>query len=301
LRYLSQIIKESKLLILDSAMGTELQCRAVDISLPLWSARALIDTPDIVRQIHIDNIDAGADIITTNTFRTQRRAFKKTGYLHDGHNFSETAKVFTKLAVDLAKEAVMITNDDVLIAGSVAPLEDCYRPDLVPDTDTLCTEHNEHILNLVDAGVDFLLAETMGSVREVSAVVNQIHQTGKEYCVSLLCRNDKELYSGEIIGDALKIAEKFSPVAVMINCIHPTKVESIIKSLKKITDLPLGVYANIGGIDHTEGSKFVKTVSVDQYYEFASSWKHMGVKIIGGCCGTNPDYIKKISRLKDRK
>lgn len=298
---LSQILKNSKLLILDSAMGTELQCRDADTSLPLWSARALFERPDTVRQIHIDNIDAGADIITTNTFRTQKRSFEKAGYQHEGLSYSETAKFFTKLAVDIAKEAVMITRDDVLIAGSVAPLEDCYKPDLVPDTDTLCTEHNEHILNLIDAGVDFLLAETMSTVREISAVVNQIHQTGKEYCISLLCRNDKELFSGESIGDAVKIAEKFSPDAILINCIHPVKAEAVLNSLKKLTDLPLGVYANIGEINNNEGNKFIKTITIDRYYEFASTWKNMGVKIIGGCCGTNPDYIKAISNLKKRK
>ena len=300
MKNLSQILKNSNVIILDSAMGTELQSRDIDISLPLWSARALIVKPDTVRQIHIDNIDAGADIITTNTFRTQRRTFEKAGYKHEGLNFDGTARELTKIAVDLAKEAVLITNDNVLIAGSVAPLEDCYRPDLVPDTDTLCTEHNEHILNLLDAGVDFILAETMNSIREISAVVNQIHQTGREYCISLLCKNDKELLSGELISDAVKIIEKFTPIAVMINCIHPVRIEPVIKMLKSLTNITLGVYANIGEIDQSGGSTFRKSVTPDKYYEFALLWKDLGVKIIGGCCGTGPDYIKKISHLKKK-
>jgi len=285
-------------MILDSAMGTELESRGVDTSLPLWSARALIDRPDTVRQIHIDNIDAGADIITTNTFRTQGRTLKNADFKMNGLSYSESARDLTKGAVELAKEAVMIAKKEVLIAGCVSPLEDCYRPDLVPDTDTLAAEHNEHIKNLLEAGVDFLLAETMNSVREISAVVNQIHQTGREYCISMLCRNDKELLSGESISDAVKIIEKFSPVAVMINCVHPLKVESIIKALKVLTGIPLGVYANIGEIDQIGSRSFHKTVSIDEYYKSALNWKNLGVKIIGGCCGTNPAYIKKISNLK---
>ncbi len=70
---ISDLLKKQAVIILDSAMGTELESRGVDISLPLWSARALFEKPDTIRQIHIDNIDAGADIITTNTFRTRKK------------------------------------------------------------------------------------------------------------------------------------------------------------------------------------------------------------------------------------
>jgi S-methylmethionine-dependent homocysteine/selenocysteine methylase len=296
---LVDLFKNTTVVILDSAMGTELQSRGADTSLPLWSARALIDNPDIVQQIHIDNIVAGADIITANTFRTQRRMFEKAEYKHNGLSFMDTARELTKTAVDLAKEAVKVANDNVLVAGSVSPLEDCYKPELVPDTDTLCTEHNEHIRNLIDAGVDLLLAETLNSVREISAVVNQIHQTGKEYCISFLCRNSKELYSGELLSDAVKIVDKFSPAAILINCIHPIQAEGIIRTLRGLTGIPLGVYANIGEIDQTTGGIFKKTVTVGEYYDFALSWKNLGVKIIGGCCGTNPDYVKKINNLKN--
>src|SRR5258706_15536650 len=139
-------------------MGTELQRRGIDISGPLWSARANIYKPDVVRHIHIDNIDTGVDIITTNTFRTQERTFQKANYSYEGKNFKDTAQAITQIAVELAQDAVMIAGEDnVLIAGCIAPIEDCYRPDLVPENmDVLCTEHYEHIKYLADAGVDFM-------------------------------------------------------------------------------------------------------------------------------------------------
>jgi S-methylmethionine-dependent homocysteine/selenocysteine methylase len=296
---ISDLLNKQAIIVLDSAMGTELERRGANISLPLWSARALFENPDMVRQIHIDNIDAGADIITANTFRTQRRTFEKADFKYQGTGFQETAKILTEAAVELAKDAVIITYDEILVAGSIAPLEDCYKPELAPDTDTLCTEHYEHITNLVDSEVDLLLPETMNNVREISAVLNQIHKTGKEYIISMICRNDSELLSGELIKDAVNIIDKFSPSAVMVNCIHPSIAEGVIKTMKSLTDKPLGVYANIGENEYEKGSRFEVDVSAADYFDYASKWKKLGAVIIGGCCGTTPDYIKKISLLKN--
>lgn len=299
MKALSKLLEDQELIILDSAMGSELQRREEDISLPLWSARSLINNPDTVRQIHIDNIEAGADIITTNTFRTQTRTFEKAKFHLEGLNYSQTAKKLTGRAVNLAKEAVKLCNRNVMVAGCIAPLEDCYSPDLIPDTDELCTEHYEHVKNLVESGVDILLAETMISLKEISAVLNQIHKFDKEYCISILCKSESELFSGEKIKDALKVIEKYSPSAVMVNCIHPKYVEKIILSLKQLTDRPLGVYANIAREDYKDSDEFARTVSEEEYLEYACGWENLGVKIIGGCCGTTPQYIKKISILKE--
>ncbi len=296
---ISDLLSRQAIIVLDSAMGTELQARGADISLPLWSAKALLEKPDTVRQIHIDNIDAGADIITANTFRTQRRTIEKAGYKNENNDYTETARLLTFSAAELAKDAVMITRDEVLVAGSIAPLEDCYKPELAPDTDTLCTEHYEHAVNLRDAGVDLLLPETMNNVREISAVLNQIHKTGKEYMISMICRNNKELLSGELIMDAVNIIEKFSPSAILANCIHPSLAESVISAIKSLTGRPVGVYANIADPLGGKSDKFKPDISPAEYFDYASKWKRMGAVIIGGCCGTTPEYIRKISILKN--
>jgi homocysteine S-methyltransferase len=295
---LSDLFNKQALVILDSAMGTELKERGEDISLPLWSAGPLLSNPDMVREIHIENIDAGADIITTNTFRTQKRTMEKAGFKLNELSYESTAKELTLEAVELAAEAVLITDDHVLIAGCSAPIDDCYRPELVPDTDTLCTEHYEHIMNLEEGGVDLHLAETMMTIKEISAVLNQLHKSGREYMISLLCRNENELFSAEPVSEAMNIINKFSASAVLINCIHPSAAEAILRNLKQLTDLPLGVYANVGNPEKKNGEVFEKEVTVDQYYKYAKKWKELGVKIIGGCCGTDPSYIKKISVLK---
>ena len=299
---LRDLLASGKTLILDGAMGTELQTRGCDVSLPLWSAKSLIERPDVVRHIHIDNIDCGADIITTNTFRTQKRTFVKADYQLDGLDFSQTAKEVTTTAVDLAKDAVMIAaeENEVLVAGCIAPLEDSYRPDLAPDTESLNAEHYEHIKNLVDSGADFLLAETLTNIREITSVLEQMQKFELDYVISITPKNEFELLSGETLVDAINVINKYSPAAVMINCIHPLIVEPVLNTVKHLTDKPLGVYANIGDPNQREG-EMQKTVSPDEYLNYAKKWKQSGARIIGGCCGTTPLYVRKLNALKDKK
>src|SRR5512139_2644302 len=121
-------------LLLDGAAGTELQRRGVDTTLPLWSARALIEAPEVLRAIHKDYLAAGADIITTNTFRTHRRTLTRAGV-------GERARELTSLAVQIARDAAGRVDRQIFVAGSMAPLEDCYSPQLVPAADELQVEH----------------------------------------------------------------------------------------------------------------------------------------------------------------
>src|SRR5262245_11781968 len=98
-------------LLLDAAMGTELQRRDADTSLPLWSARPLLRDPELVWTVHGDEISAGADILTTNTFRTHARSLAKA-------NFAERAAELTARAVQLAHQAAAAPGREVFVAGS---------------------------------------------------------------------------------------------------------------------------------------------------------------------------------------
>ena len=109
-------------LLLDGATGTELERRGVGISLPLWSARAILDAPEILMQVHLDYLLAGANIITANTFRTHRHNLASSG-------MGDQSKSMTHQAVAVAQKAVAFFNDNsAFIAGSIAPLEDSYTP-----------------------------------------------------------------------------------------------------------------------------------------------------------------------------
>jgi homocysteine S-methyltransferase len=166
-----------RVLLLDGATGTELQRRGVDTGLPLWSARALVEAPDVLRAIHADYIAAGADIITTNTFRTHGRTLTRA-------SLGERTRALTPLAVKIAREAAQQADLKIFVAGSMSPLEDCYSPQLVPPDGELWIEHAEMARDLAQAGCDLLLVETMNTIRE--AVIARVRGGyGLPVCVSV--------------------------------------------------------------------------------------------------------------------
>lgn len=292
-RPLAQMLAAKSLLILDGAMGTELERRGVDIGLPLWSANALIQSPEVVLQIHKDYLAAGADIIVTNTFRTNRRVFK------NAHLPDRSLELTTK-AMALAREARECFPDrEILIAGSVAPVEDCYHPERVPSERELHEEHSEMIGRLAQLNVDFILIETMTTIREAYAACKAAKETGKEVVVSFTCKKDGTLYSGEQLTDAVNAIGGLQPTMFSLNCISPRYLTPLIHQLKSAirnlrSPLPFAVYGNVGKPDVREG-RMTRDVDEAEYARFALEWKHLGASIIGGCCGTTPAYIRAVA------
>ncbi len=288
---LATLLAKKRPLILDGAMGTELQRRGANTLLPLWSAEALVLSPDLVRQIHQEYIRAGADIITANTFRTTRRTFVRTG-------LPDRSQRLTNIALGLARQARDTFRDrEILIAGSIAPLEDCYRPDLVPSGQVLEEEHGELAHRLAEGGADFLLLETIGTVREATAACKAAAATGKEVVVSFLCNEQGDLYGGEPLKEAVEAVAPSKPTAFSINCVSPRVMEKAIAKLCAASSLPFGVYGNVGRPGEEQGEKLVCDVNEAEYSAYALRWFERGASIIGGCCGTTPAYIKSLSEV----
>ncbi|WP_320447903.1 homocysteine S-methyltransferase family protein [Candidatus Roseilinea sp. NK_OTU-006] len=291
-------------IILDGAMGTELTRRGVDTSLPLWSAIALDAAPDVVVQIHRDYLDAGARVITTNTFRTNVRALAKAGIAH-------RARELTFRAVALARRAVMewrqgqgcapagssAADLPILVAASIAPVEDCYSPELVPSDAELAEEHASLAHNLAAAGVDLILVETQNTIREAVAAARAAHTTGKPLWVSFTLDDENRLLSGELLPDAVRAVLPFKPRAILVNCIPVKQVAPALKLLRSVapSHVALGAYANVGHVDEGVGWTLTNAVSPDAYAEAAREWRDLGATIIGGCCGTTPEHIRAVS------
>jgi S-methylmethionine-dependent homocysteine/selenocysteine methylase len=290
-RPLERLLNEKRHLVLDGAMGTELQRRGVDTGLPLWSANALVVHPEVVSQIHSEYIASGVDIITTNTFRTTRRSFRRA-------NLPDRSKQLTVTAVDLARKARDASGkQEILVAGSMAPLEDCYRPDLVPSDRDLRDEHAELAERLADERVDFILLETMNTVREAYAACAAAVAVEKEVVVSFICNRDGCVFSGESLQDAVNAVSELHPTAFSINCVSPRHIQSAIRNLRSATTRAFAVYANVGLPENEErGWEFTRDISEDEYAVHARDWRHMGASIIGGCCGTTPEYIRAVKR-----
>ena len=282
----------SKILLLDGATGTELERRGVDISLPLWSARALLDAPQVLQDIHRDYLAAGAGVITANTFRTHRRSLAKAG-------LGDQAGTLTREAVQIARAARDEHKPDALVLGSVAPLEDCYRPDLSPDEPACRREHAEMIDHLLEAGVDLLLIETMNNVREARAAVDEAQRRAPgKWIVSFCLRSDAEpgiLLSGESMTDL--VDSLIDAYAVGVNCAAAHVTEAHVAALRALLPdhVRIAAYANIGYADETGNWISTDAINPQRYAEYAMRWIDAGATLIGGCCGTTPGTIRAIS------
>jgi methionine synthase I (cobalamin-dependent) len=277
-------------LILDGATGTELNRRGVDTGLPLWSANALLNDRDakILQQIHEDYLRAGADIITTNTFRTHRRALAPSGN-------ADRALELTRRAVEIARAAIDGVESDSpkFIAGSISTLEDCYRPDLVPSDEELRTEHLERIRHLLACGVDLILIETINSIREAVIMAKLAVITGTPVVVSFVCNREGRILSGETLTDAAGQLLPLGISAIGVNC-GPTP--NLAKPLAELQtacgkDFPLIAYGNIGYADEEVGWVNTDSENPKAYCEHATHWP---VRIVGGCCGTTPDHVHQL-------
>lgn len=283
--------REGATVILDGAMGTELQRRGVETRLPLWSTWALLEAPEMVQAIHRDYIEAGADIITANTFRTHRRSLAAEG-------MGQRAEEFTRSAVELAVGARDEVGAEVLIAGSIAPLEDCYHPELVPPPDQLRTEHQEMAENLARAKVDLILVETMGTLEEIQAASQAAKSTGIPFIVSAIPRDDGELIGGQPLAEMVGLVESLGPLALMVNCANHRVITSALEKLHaSVSSVPVGAYANMGTPAEDRGWSFSDDLLPKRYAEVARSWFRIGARLIGGCCGTTPAHIKELATV----
>jgi len=281
--------------LLDGAIGTELERRGVRCGLPLWSSHALLDAPDVLAQIHAEYVEAGAEILTANTFRTQRRILARAEAERPGLGARDAE--LTGLAVEIAREAAGRGDQRVFVAGSAPTLEDCYRPDLVPDDASLRDEHARHAENLAAAGVDLILVETMNTVREALVAVEAARATGLPVIASFVSWRSAELLSGEPLASAIDRVGELAPLAVCVNCGPPTAIEPCLDVLSRAAT-PFGVYANLGEPALDASTERSEHCSPERLAQIAREWIAAGARLVGGCCGTAPAHIRALAGLR---
>lgn len=263
--------------LLDGPSGTELLARGIPTPLPGWSAHALTEAPDVVAAIHRDYASAGARVHTANTFRTKLRSFPAT--------WDE----LTRLAVELCRYAVPRTHR---VAGSLSPLEDCYRPDLSPDDPR--PEHRELARVLASAGCDLILCETFPHVDEALIAVEESVATGIETWISFTAGPDAKLLTPQEIERGAREAVKRGATAVLVNCVPAAKMLPFVERLAG-AGVPFGAYANAGSPDDEIGWKSAPQ-GPKRYADFAEAWVGAGATLIGSCCGTRPAHIAELAR-----
>lgn len=253
------------LTVLDGAIGTELERQGFDTAGPGWSARAIHEAPERVAALHAAYARAGAQVHTANTFRATPRGI--------GSGWREAAR----RAVALARGA------GGRVAGSMAPLEDCWHPERSPADPG--PEHREIAEHLAACGVDLLLCETFAHPGEALAAVDAAVGTGLEVWLSLTAGPDGTLMEPATLADTARRAAERGAARVLVNCVHADRIGPFVEAL---AGTRFGVYANAGlGPD---------ALDPEAYAERAQEWVAAGADVVGGCCGTGPAHVAAVVR-----
>jgi S-methylmethionine-dependent homocysteine/selenocysteine methylase len=285
--------------ILDGGMGRELLRVGAPFRQPEWSALALTEGPEWVVQAHRNFIDAGAEVITTNSYAVVP--------FHIGEElFAARGLELAALSGRLARQAV--GDASVRVAGSLPPLYGSYRPDLFDAADAA------RVIDPLVAGlaphVDFWLGETLASIAEAVAVRDAIDRAGSRLPLwlsySLADAADGTLRSGESVADAVVAAVlDLGAEAVLFNC---CSAEAITAAIDIAADLvgekvSIGGYANRFVTAHTEAGEANANLSMlrgdldtEHYARVVQTWIDRGATLVGGCCGIEPAHIAEIAR-----
>ncbi len=282
--------------ILDGGMGGEIQRRVPDAAHGLWSASALIDNPAMVTDIHAEYIAAGATMITTNTYSTIPSYLGKGGLAHRYVELTETAARLARQAAPLG--------GSVLVAGSLPPLDESYRADLVPAPEEARPVY-ENMVRAMAAHVDLFLCETMASAEEArtAALAALTRGGGKPVYVSWTLNEEPGtgLRSGESVAEALLRLDDLAIDAFLFNCTHPEAIEVALAELAPLTDRPVGCYPNrLNAVpkgwtldnDVVTGPR--KDLPRHLYVASIMRCIDVGATIVGGCCGIGPSDIQAL-------
>jgi len=294
----------SAITLLDGGTSLELLKRSSNKEPRLWSAEYLLSEPELVRQVHLDYILAGAKIVTINTYSASYTRMAMV---------DEVARVpdMQRRACDLAaaaRDAAGERGADVAIAGCIPPLNGTYRPDRVR---SFANNHEEYmrLAELQAPHVDLFICETMSAAEEARAAATAVAAFGKPVWVGwTLADHLPRLRSGEHIGRAAQALQGIGVSAILANCSLPETISAAMPEFAK-TGLACGGYAN--GFTHIPQSflpgKTLEQLTVRRdltpvaYADFALAWIRDGATIVGGCCEVGPEHIEALhDRLQEK-
>ncbi|WP_413400989.1 homocysteine S-methyltransferase family protein [Pseudoalteromonas sp. KJ71-7] len=293
----------NRLTILDGGMGRELKRMGAPFSQPLWSAQALIEAPQCVTQAHEAFINAGAEIITVNSYACVPFHLGEALYQAQGAALAQQAAV-------IAKEAAQNTKQNVLVAGSLPPAFGSYRADFFQGEraftilDTLYKAQDEY--------VDIWIGETISSIEEAHVMATVLKNSNKPcyfaFTLSDEVSDQATLRSGELVSDATLALLEHNIAGIFFNCSIPEVIEQALRDTSTVLkqqnkNVDLGAFANgftpiASDYKANEGSQGYRDLSPAEYVAFAKQWHNLGATIIGGCCGIGPEFIAALVKWK---
>lgn len=302
--------------VLDGGMGRELLRMGAPFSQPEWSALALIEAPEFVTRVHQGFVDAGADVITTNSYALVP--------FHLGESVwtTDAARLAT-LAGKLAREVADVSSREVAVAGSIPPVFGSYRPDLFDAA--RAPELYAPLVCALAPYVDLWLCETQSSIEEALSAIESVLETDRPVWVSFTLHDTANgdivnsdtvrdgftpnarmprLRSGETVRDAVIAVVEAGADAVLFNCSQPEFMNAAIEQARDVLGdslIAIGAYGNAFPPQRTDAAANEDLLTLrldltpDGYLAFVKQWLDRGATIVGGCCGIGPDHIGAIA------
>lgn len=293
-------LTERPFVVLDGAMATELEARGCDLADSLWSAKVLMENPQLIRDVHLDYFRAGAQVAITASYQATPAGFAARGL------DEEQSRALIAKSVELARkarEAYLAENANagtLLVAGSVGPygayLADGseYRGDYVRSDEEFIDFHRPRVEALLDAGADLLACETLPSFAEIRALTRLLAEYPRARAwFSFTLRDSEHLSDGTPLRKVVAwLTEYPQVVALGINCIALENTTAALKHLHSLTALPLVVYPNSGEhYDAVSKTWHHHGEACETLAGYLPQWLAAGAKLIGGCCRTTPQDI----------
>ncbi len=297
--------------VLDGGMGRELLRMGAPFRQPEWSALALIEAPEFVTRAHQGFVNAGADVITTNSYALVP--------FHLGESvWAKDAARLAAMAGKLAREVADAAPREVAVAGSIPPIFGSYRPDLFDAA--RAPELYAPLVTGLTPYVDLWLCETQSSIQEALSAIESVLATDQPVWVSFtLCDTpDSEiardgstpntqiprLRSNETVRDAVIAVVEAGADAVLFNCSQPEYMSAAIEVAQSVLGddlIAIGAYGNAFPPQRADAAanEDLLTLRLDLtaggYLAFAKQWLDRGATIVGGCCGIGPEHIGAIA------
>lgn len=290
-------------LILDGALATELEARGCNLADTLWSAKVLMENPELIYQVHYDYFAAGANVAITASYQATPLGFAARG-LDSGQ-----ASALIRQSVALAQRArddyraASGSETPLLVAGSVGPYGAYlangaeYRGDYALPAAEMKDFHRPRVAALLEAGVDLLACETLPSFGEIQALISLLAEFPHSSAwFSFTLRDAQQLSDGTPLS---KVAEVINAapqvVAVGLNCVALESVTPALQTLQALTDKPLLVYPNSGEQYDAVSKSWHSAPSGCTLHDKFPEWQQAGARLIGGCCRTTPQDIAAIA------
>lgn len=300
------ILAHNKVMILDGAMATELERAGCDLNDPLWSAKVLLEAPELIKAVHASYFAAGADCAITASYQATFEGFARRGLSE--REAADLMRLSVRLAIEARDEfwanpANRVNRPRPIIAASIGPygayLADGseYRGDYGLTKQALIDFHRPRLAVLADTQADILACETIPCLIEAQALAHLLTEFPQATAwITFTAKDEVHVSHGERLADCVTWLNDYPQiVGVGVNCTAPKYIAGLIKEARAVTNKPIIVYPNSGEGYTVAQHRWIGPAEHDQFGAKTQYWHACGASIIGGCCRTTPADIQEIA------